>query len=71
MTPTGDIDGGRRQEMTRLGSEGRAAHAAALAVETEAGLPERLSWPAAAALIALVSLALWGLIGVAAVWLLG
>lgn len=69
MTSTGDAET-RRQEMARLGSRVRSA-AAALPAERESGLPERLSWPAAAAVIAAISLGLWGVIGLGAVWLLG
>jgi hypothetical protein len=57
--------------MTRFGPEGRPAQAAALPAETEVGLPERLSWPAAAAVIAVVSLALWGAIALGIAWLIG
>lgn len=57
--------------MTRLGSERRPAPAAALTGEAETGLPERLSWPAAAAVILTVSLALWALIGFAIAALIG
>lgn len=42
--------------MTRLEPDGQAARLASVAA---AGLPERLSWPAAAAVILAVSLALW------------
>ncbi|WP_439576682.1 hypothetical protein [Elioraea sp.] len=57
--------------MTRFGPEGRPARAASLPAETEAVLPERLSWPAAAAVIAVVSLGLWGVIGLGIAWLIG
>jgi hypothetical protein len=57
--------------MTGRGSGKRGGQAAILPAETEAGLPERLSWPAAAAVIAVVSLALWGVIGLGIAWLIG
>jgi hypothetical protein len=66
---TGNADEAGRRAMTRFGAEGRPA--AVLPAETESGLPERLSWPAAAAVIAAVSLALWALIGLAVAWLVG
>jgi hypothetical protein len=69
MTTIGDADEAGRQAMTRFGAEGRPA--AALAADTEPALPDRLSWPAAAAVIGVVSLALWGMIGLAIVWLIG
>ena len=54
--------------MTRLEPDGQTARIAAGAgVE----LPERLSWPAAAATIAAISLSLWGVIGLGVVWLFG
>lgn len=54
--------------MTRLEPDGQTARiAAGASVE----LPERLSWPAAAAVIGVVSLALWGVIGLGVVWLFG
>jgi hypothetical protein len=68
---TGDTDGGRRNEMTGRGSERRQGQAAILAADTESALPDRLSWPAAAAVIATVSLSLWGLIGLGVVWMIG
>jgi hypothetical protein len=71
MTSTEDADGGRRQEMTRFGPEGRPAQAVSLPAETEDSLPERLPWPAAAAVIAAVSLGLWGVIGLGVAWLIG
>lgn len=49
------------QDMTRFESDGQTARIAA--ATTGAGLPEPLSWPAAAALIFAVSLALWVVIG--------
>lgn len=55
--------------MTRANRDGQAAHLAALA--TPSGLPERLSWPAAAAVILTVSLALWLLIGIGIAALIG
>ncbi len=57
--------------MTRRKAEGRRQQAAVLTTDTEAGLPERLSWPAAAGVIAAVSLSLWGVIGFGVVWLIG
>jgi hypothetical protein len=39
--------------------------------DAESGLPERLSWPAAVAVIATVSLSLWGAIGIGVAWLIG
>jgi len=71
MTMTGDTDGGRRNAMTGRGSGRRQGQVAILAADTESGLPERLSWPAAAAVIAAVSLSLWGAIGLGVVWLIG
>lgn len=71
MTMTGDTDGGRRHEMTGRGADRRQGQAAILAADTESGLPERLSWPAAAAVIATVSLSLWGAIGLGVAWLIG
>lgn len=55
--------------MTRISNEVGPARSAVLhgAVETE--LPDRLSWPAAAAVISVVSLSLWGLIGLGLAWL--
>lgn len=57
--------------MTRRKAEGRRQQAAVLTTDTEAGLPERLPWPAAAGVIAAVSLSLWGVIGFGVVWLIG
>lgn len=71
MTRTGETDDGRRNEMTRPGAEGRRGQAAILAADIESALPERLSWPAAAAVIAVVSLLLWGVIGLGVAWLIG
>jgi hypothetical protein len=71
MTMTGDTDDGRRHEMTGRGSERRQGRAAILAADTESGLPDRLSWPAAVAVIGTVSLSLWGLIGLGVTWLIG
>ena len=71
MSTTGDADSGRRQEGTRSGPGGRLAQAASLPADLEDSLPERLSWPVAAAVIAVVSLGLWGVIGLGVAWLIG
>jgi len=71
MSTTGDADSGRRQERTRSGRGGLLAQAASLPADLEDSLPERLPWPAAAAVIAVVSLGLWGVIGVGVAWLIG
>lgn len=71
MTTIGDVDDGWRDEMTGRGAEGRRGQAAILAADTEPALPERLSWPAAAAVIAAVSLSLWAAIGLGLAWLIG
>lgn len=55
--------------MTRFEPDGQTARIAA--ATTGAGLPERLSWPAAAAVILAVSLALWVLIGFGIAALIG
>lgn len=57
--------------MIRRGSKGRREQAAVLTTNAEGGLPERLSWPAAAGVIAAVSLSLWGAIGLGIAWLIG
>jgi hypothetical protein len=51
------------------GTEPRPAEAAALARSPALDLPERLSWPAAAAVILTGSLALWVVIGLVIAWL--
>jgi hypothetical protein len=71
MTTIGDVDDGWSDEMTRRRAEGHRGQAAILARDAESGLPERLSWPAAVAVIATVSLSLWGAIGIGVAWLIG
>jgi hypothetical protein len=51
------------------GTEPRPAETAALAGSATPPLPERLSWPAATAVILAGSLALWAAIGLAIAWL--